>query len=141
MTSNLRSFDGLGFFLYRSAAAPGLTEAGLSRILATARSRNQKLGLTGCLHYEDGMFFQWLEGPSTNLVKILDSITADDRHERVEILDQGPLEHRQFQDWRMRFSDRNSGSLTDWFARSDNSTVDRGHYNNGVVSFLLSLAT
>lgn len=140
MTSDLRSFDGLGFFLYRSDAAPGLTDAGMRDILAVARQRNQQLGLTGCLHHEDGMFFQWLEGPSTSLVQVLDAIRADGRHGRIDMLDQGPLAHRRFQGWRMRFSDRQSGSLMDWFARSDSPTVDRGHYTGGIVSFLLQVA-
>lgn len=139
MTSDLGSFDGLGFLLYRSTATPGLTEAGMRKILATARERNQKLGLTGCLHYEDGLFFQWLEGPSGSLQQVLDAIRADGRHDHVDILDQGPLDHRRFQNWQMRFSDRDNGSLMDWFARSDSSTVDRRHYTNGIVSFLLGV--
>ncbi len=96
-------------------------------ILRTARHRNQSLGLTGCLHHEDGLFFQWLEGP------------ADDRHRDFEILDQGALDHRRFQDWRMRFSDRDRASLMDWFARSDSSTVHRGDYAGGVVAFMMGL--
>ena len=137
MTSDLRDVEGLGFVLYRSTATAALSEAGLRNILATARERNQKLGLTGCLHHEDGLFFQWLEGPSDSLVKVLAAIQADGRHDHVDLLDQGPLDHRRFQNWRMRFSDRDSASLMDWFARSDSSTVDRKHYTNGIVSFLL----
>lgn len=140
MTSDLSGFDGLGFFLYRSEAAPGLTGAGLRDIVATARGRNQQLGLTGCLHHEDGLFFQWLEGPSEGLVPVRAAICADPRHRRIDMLDAGPLDHRRFQGWRMRFSDRGNGSLMDWFARSDSATVDRAHYTSGIVSFMLSTA-
>ena len=108
-------------------------------ILRTARHRNQSLGLTGCLHHEDGLFFQWLEGPADGLRQVVSSLVHDDRHRDFEILDQGALDHRRFQDWRMRFSDRDRASLMDWFARSDSSTVHRGDYAGGVVAFMMGL--
>ena len=132
--------QGLGFFLYRSAARPGLTDEALQQILRDARSRNQALGLTGCLHHEDGLFFQWLEGPADGLRQVRASLLADARHLDFDMLDQGPLQHRRFQDWRMRFSDRDRASLMDWFARSDSSTVRRGDYVDGVEAFLLSVS-
>ncbi|MFN3524990.1 MAG: BLUF domain-containing protein [Paracoccus sp. (in: a-proteobacteria)] len=139
MTNRLDGIEGLGFFLYRSNAAKGVGAEALRQILGTARSRNQSLGLTGCLHYEDGLFFQWLEGPVCALRPVFVSISQDQRHERLEVLDAGGLDHRRFQDWRMRYSDRDQVSLLDWFARSDSSTVDRGDYAGGVTAFLLSL--
>lgn len=141
MISRLESVGGLGFFLYRSAAQPWLDGSEMQDILRSARRRNQLLGLTGCLHHEDGLFFQWLEGPAPALVQVRDLILRDGRHQDITFLDQGPLDHRRFQDWRMRFSDRERASLMDWFAGSDNSTVDRGDYAGGVVSFMMSLTT
>ncbi len=108
-------------------------------ILRTARQRNQLLGLTGCLHHEDGLFFQWLEGPADSLRLVLSSLLNDERHLEFEILDQGALDHRRFQDWRMRFSDRDRASLMDWFARSDSSTVHRSDYAGGVVAFMMGI--
>lgn len=140
MTSDLSTLQGLGFYLYRSVARADLTGSDLHDILRQARQRNQSLGLTGCLHYEDGMFFQWLEGPADGLRRVVASLVHDDRHQRLDVLDQGVLDHRRFQDWRMRFSDRDRASLMDWFARSDNSTVHRGDYAGGVVAFMMSIA-
>ena len=108
--------------------------------LHSARHRNQALGLTGCLHFEDGMFFQWLEGPRAGLVQAVDLILADDRHQEITVLDQGALDQRRFQDWRMRFSDRDRASLMDWFASSDKSTVRPKDYAGAVVAFLVSIA-
>ncbi|MDN5568212.1 MAG: BLUF domain-containing protein [Paracoccus sp. (in: a-proteobacteria)] len=140
MINELREVDGLGYFLYRSSASPDLSGSDKQDILRSARHRNQMLGLTGCLHYEDGLFFQWLEGPKEALIPVVESILADTRHEDLSILDQGALDHRRFQDWRMRYSDRNRASLMDWFAGSENSTVHRGDYAGGVVAFLMSIA-
>ena len=139
MTSDLDDLQGLGFVLYRSTARAGLDGSAMQDILRTARHRNQSLGLTGCLHHEDGLFFQWLEGPADGLRKVVASLMDDDRHRDFEILDQGALDHRRFQDWRMRFSDRDRASLMDWFARSDSSTVHRGDYAGGVVAFMMGL--
>lgn len=141
MISSLEAVQGLGFFLYRSAAQPWLDGSDMQDILEAARRRNQALGLTGCLHHEEGLFFQWLEGPAHALVQVGNLILRDGRHQDITMLDQGALDHRRFQDWRMRFSDRDRASLMDWFAGSDNSTVDRGDYAGGVVSFMMSLST
>lgn len=138
-TGSLDRLDGLGFFLYRSVARPDLDGAALRDILRAARVRNQALGLTGCLHHEDGLFFQWLEGPADALRQIVASLCRDDRHQDMVVLDQGALRHRRFQDWRMRFSDREQASLLDWFARSDSSTVHRGDYAWGVVAFMMGV--
>lgn len=140
MTSDLNSVEGLGFYLYRSTARDGLGADELQDILLEARRRNQALGLTGCLHYEDGLFFQWLEGPVEGLRDVVASIERDRWHVSLDVLDQGSLDHRRFQDWRMRFSDRDKASLMDWFAKSDSSTVHRGDYAGGVVAFMMSIA-
>ena len=140
MTSELRNIEGLGYFLYRSSAAPDLDGGDTQDILRSARHRNQALGLTGCLHFEDGMFFQWLEGPKEGLVQVVEMILEDDRHEDITILDQGALDLRRFQDWRMRFSDKHRASLMDWFAKSDKSTVRPQDYAAAVMAFLVSIA-
>lgn len=140
MTSDLIAFDGLGYFLYRSTAVSGLTESDLEDILEVARQRNKQSDLTGCLHHEDGLFFQWLEGPSNELQHVVASILKDHRHYEVAILNEGPLDQRRFQDWRMRFSDRGQASLLDWFASSNSSTVDRHDYAKGVTAFLRSVS-
>lgn len=139
-SDDLNRIDGLGFVLYRSTARPGLDSEDMRAILKAARNRNQSLGLTGCLHHEDGLFFQWLEGPADGVARVMASLTHDRRHDDIRVLDQGQLDRRRFLDWHMRFSDRDHASLMDWFARSDISTVHPGDYAGAVVSFLMSLA-
>ncbi|WP_265502346.1 BLUF domain-containing protein [Paracoccus beibuensis] len=140
MISNLTNVEGLGFFLYRSTARPGLDQGDMHDILTAARRRNQQLELTGCLHHEDGLFFQWLEGPSPALLQVIELLVQDPRHLNLEVLDEGALDHRRFQEWRMRFSDRDRASLMDWFAVTESSTVHRGDYAGGITAFLMSAA-
>ena len=140
MTSDPIVFEGLGFFLYRSTARDGLSAGDLDNIRTVARQRNGACDLSGCLHHEGGLFFQWLEGPQTQLRAVVDSILQDSRHRDITVLDEGPLTHRRFQHWRMRFSDRDQASLLDWFAQSRASTVDPHDYAGGVAAFLQAVS-
>lgn len=130
----------LGCFLYRSTAVEGLGDGDLRDILREARARNQDSLLTGCLHYEDGLFFQWLEGPTATLEPVIQLILNDPRHCDITVLGRGPLDHRRFQQWRMRFSDRLDGSLMDWIAQGTVSTVDRNAYAGGITAFLQAVS-
>lgn len=139
MTSKEIDFGGLACFLYRSTAVEGISNADLKDILLTARGRNAAAGLTGCLHHEAGLFFQWLEGPKEALNPVVQSILRDTRHREVIVLQDGALDQRRFQDWRMRFTDRDQGSLMDWFAQSGVSTVNQADYAQGIVAFLKTI--
>lgn len=136
----MNHFAELSFFLYRSSAKQDFGNSELTRILSVARDRNGSIGVTGCLHYEDGLFFQWLEGPPDAVKDVVNSILGDERHHGVTVLDEGPLAMRQFQEWTMRYSGRDQRSLMDWFAAENVSTVDRNEYAGGVLAFLQSVS-
>ena len=65
-----------GCFLYRSRTALNARSSDFQAILIAARRRNQELGLTGYLHYEDGHFYQWLEGPAEALAQVAALVEA-----------------------------------------------------------------
>ena len=131
----------LGYCLYRSVAHPRLDRCALDRIVEESRHRNHEHGLTGCLHYENGTFFQWLEGPWQQVFHLLDVLRDDDRHMNMTVLDQGTQTQRLFSRWEMRFSDRQAGSLFDWLSdwngRSDNPQA----YVDRVNAFLRAVGT
>lgn len=129
----------LTHFLYRSNAKPALTDDDIEDIVAVAIARNDMLQLTGCLHVEDGLIFQWLEGPREALDQVIASIRADERHSDIVDLSYGPLTGRRFSDWRMRSSNRYNASLLDWFAENHVPTVDRGAYVGSVIAFLTAV--
>ncbi|MFC0201801.1 BLUF domain-containing protein [Paracoccus rhizosphaerae] len=113
----------VGFCLYRSVALPHMTADEISGIIERSAENNRRMELTGCLHHEDGLFFQWLEGPPIVLFRLLDKLRDDSRHLDMTVLDQGKLPRRLFPDWQMRYSDRTAGSLMDWLQRRDDSSV------------------
>lgn len=140
MTSESGPDQGLTYFLYRSNARPNLTSEDLRSIVAEARQRNGACGVTGCLHFEDGLFFQWLEGPRMALDRIIALIRDDPRHEDITDLSYGPLSGRRFADWSMRSTDRDRASLLDWFASNQVSTIDRGAYAGSISAFLVAIS-
>ena len=133
--------DALSYCLYRSIARPGTTPEDVETIVRHSRRRNADRGLTGCLHYENGVFFQWLEGPWREIFRLLDLLREDTRHFEVTVIDQGVLERRLFAGWQMRQSDPEAASLfawlSDWASRpfaSDEAYAER------VNAFLAAVA-
>jgi hypothetical protein len=131
---------GLSFCLYRSIARPGLDDQEVEEILQASRRNNPAANLTGCLHFEEGIFLQWLEGPRFSIFRLLDTLQDDYRHMGVKVLDQGPLKQRFFQDWQMRFSDRQTASLMEWLGTSGKeASTNDAVYARGAADFLKSI--
>ena len=80
-----------------------MSEPELERVLAQSRSWNSAHGLTGTLLYSNGSIMQVLEGPYNEVQHIFARISCDNRHAHVVKLADGPIEHRQFQQWSMGF--------------------------------------
>ncbi len=75
----------------------------LVELLQRALERNQELELTGILLHRKDSFFQILEGEEDVVRQMFATIEVDSRHERIEVMFEGPLEAREFKDWRMGF--------------------------------------
>ena len=105
----------LATIAYRSKAIAPLSEGQLHDLLQTCRANNRKSGLTGLLIYDEGKFFQWLEGHPDQLASMWDAIRHDQRHADIELIGQQPVPLRFFGDWDMRLSVRGP----DQFGRSE----------------------
>lgn len=92
--------------VYRSAASSPMGHGELAHLLAQARARNEAERLTGLLVYDQGRFVQWLEGPTTGVERIWDSIRRDSRHVEVERLHTPWHPERLFPEWRMQLGTR-----------------------------------
>ncbi len=88
---------------YVSTETHSLSGAELLEMLERIRHANQKLDLTGLLLHRERSFFQVLEGEEGVVRKLYERICHDDRHHRVELLFEGPIEAREFEDWSMGF--------------------------------------
>jgi len=85
--------------VYRSRAVSALSDFDLYRLVQTAQARNETESITGLMLYDDGRFYQWLEGPVDNVARIMRLIRTDRRHTDIEILSDKPTASRQFGDW------------------------------------------
>jgi hypothetical protein len=103
--------DALYSVVYRSRTVAPLSDYDLYELVQTAQSRNDAESITGLLLYDDGRFYQWLEGPAENVSRVMASILGDRRHTDVEILSEKPARTRQFGDWSMRLASRGVRSI------------------------------
>ena len=94
----------LATLIYRSRAAIDLGATELGRLVEHARARNRSLSVTGMLVYDDGNFFQWLEGPALAVDKLWRTIQNDPRHFDVQLLGKHSIPVRLFGDWEMRLA-------------------------------------
>ncbi|MDP5071521.1 MAG: BLUF domain-containing protein [Congregibacter sp.] len=88
---------------YVSTQARPMDNEQLLGILEHARDNNARLGLTGVLLHRQDSFFQVLEGEREEVRRLFKKISADSRHERIEIVTEGPILNREYNDWRMAF--------------------------------------
>lgn len=96
----------LATLIYQSSATSELGAAELKQLLEHARTRNRGLSITGMLVYDEGNFFQWLEGPVLSVDKLWRSIQNDPRHRDVRVLGKHSIPVRLFGDWEMRLAYR-----------------------------------
>ena len=88
--------------VYCSRAAAEVDDAAVARIIASARRRNPALGITGLLVFGSGIFFQWLEGPRSQVDQLMTLLRSDPRHDNVVTLSENEeVRERLFPDWDM----------------------------------------
>lgn len=89
--------------LYVSKASQPFSIEALNDLLAQAQQRNQSLNITGYLYYHAPHFFQYIESESGEVDEIMGSITADERHKVINVLEETFTGARRFPDWSMHF--------------------------------------
>lgn len=75
----------------------------VNRILVHSRRNNRARGIGGVLHFGEGCFFQYLEGPADMIDGLYARICRDPRHRDVQRLTRRPIRSRRFENWSMKF--------------------------------------
>jgi hypothetical protein len=86
-----------------SSQSQVLKKQDIEDMLFQIREKNKRLAITGILLLIQGKFVQYIEGQSTEIDNVYDSIKRDSRHNELILLDSGALETRQFKDWSMAY--------------------------------------
>lgn len=89
--------------IYASSARRLYDPMELGHMLEGARRNNAALSVSGILLYDAGSFLQVLEGEQDVVMRLYEKIARDARHERVQVLRQGPVATRSFSSWSMGF--------------------------------------
>lgn len=89
-------------FVYCSRAADSVDEAEVSRLITFSQARNAARGITGVLVFGSGVFFQWIEGPPTEVKSLITNLHGDSRHHDIVTLDQSvEKRERLYPNWEM----------------------------------------
>jgi hypothetical protein len=88
---------------YISRAKQQFDDADLIGLAHQAAEKNHRLAVTGYLNFRRGIFFQYLEGVETTVRELMDVISADPRHEVLNVVSLGEMPARRFSDWSMRY--------------------------------------
>lgn len=91
----------LSQYLYISTA-PTLRREEVDAILAASARNNPARGITGLLLFNGRNFLQLLEGEDTEVAGLMETITADQRHAGVSVLDRRAIAARACPDWAMK---------------------------------------
>ena len=108
---------------YSSQARHDLLDSDLDAILESARSNNERLGVTGVLILSDGVFFQAIEGEAEVLDELLERILADQRHENAKVFRREPIAERNFGEWRMAYVAPTTEDFKRWSGREGTTTI------------------
>jgi len=98
--------------IYSSVGVEDYSQEFIVELLDKAKRKNAELGITGMLLYDEGSFFQVLEGDPDVVSALLKTIQQDPRHERVMKIIFEEIEERNFSDWTMGYSDIKKDDLT-----------------------------
>ncbi len=95
-----------------------LTNQDIENMLFQIREKNKRLAITGILLLIQGKFIQYIEGQSTEIDEVYDSIKKDSRHNELILLDSGKLKTRQFKDWSMAYKKVGDDEIKDILGHS-----------------------
>tara|TARA_R110000764_G_scaffold53874_1_gene117379 strand:+ start:1535 stop:2008 length:474 start_codon:yes stop_codon:yes gene_type:complete len=98
---------------YGSLASGKMCASELELLMATARSNNNKLGVTGCLIYFMGGFVQVLEGEEVIIKGLYEKIKKESRHKNVYTFSNERTGTRDFPNWGMAYYPMDSKNLNE----------------------------
>ena len=94
--------------VYTSTALVPFDDEHLTELATRAAQRNEQLGVTGYLSFENNRFIQYIEGPHGPVTDLMASILRDPRHTVLHTLYDDQLQARRFPTWQMRWLRRSS---------------------------------
>lgn len=110
--------------IYRSEAAPNVTDADFRMIAMFSRMNNMRQKIAGLLLHYNGKIMQVLEGPEDAVRELYAKIKADTRHQNVETLMNQTVSEPVFSEWSMGFRPMESMEQMDAFFELSRETLE-----------------
>ncbi|MCH1867118.1 BLUF domain-containing protein [Nocardioides sp. CFH 31398] len=129
---------------YLSSATEPFSREQLEELLAQARPKNERLGVTGMMLYAGGNFIQTLEGEEDAVTDLYSTIEKDQRHREIMIMLREKVKERSFPDWSMGFemvSDEEAAKIpgfNSWLQTDKSSHGSFQHSRAGIFYRLFS---
>lgn len=105
--------------LYRSHALLGRESSAELDMIEEIRIANLQSRVTGYLHREADVYYQWVEGPTQKIEALLARLQSDPRHISFALIDKSESSVRRFPNWLMGYSTSGEGALLEWATRND----------------------
>jgi len=86
---------------YASRTSRTLGPADIKDIMAASQRNNSRIGVTGALCLNNGIFLQQLEGEKAAVNSLYHRLLLDSRHREPAVLDFSEITHRRFGKWSM----------------------------------------
>lgn len=118
-----------------SNSAQGI-EWEIEQILSEARHNNATAEIGGVLFYDNGYFFQCLEGHRDAVVQTYQRVCADTRHKNPKVLLNGFTKRRLFENWSMKYLAPNE-NLQSFLAQHDLTVFEPYDYDREMVGRIL----
>lgn len=80
----------------------------LREIFGEARDFNILHQVRGILYFADEHFFQCIEGEESVILRLLEKLHKDLRHQQIKLFSALMIEHAHFTQWSMKYVRRNS---------------------------------
>ncbi len=89
--------------IYLSQALIDFDRQSIEQLLKVATTKNYQFNITGYLYYEDEHFFQYIEGETVQVNRLMENIQHDGRHSVLIDVHDDTLISRRFPGWNMRY--------------------------------------
>lgn len=139
----MNATESLYQLVYVSRRAEKLTRHDIvDGIVLPAMLKNRRLNISGCLWFDDGFFFQVMEGEGRDISRVYEAIEKDRRHHSIRVLAAQPIEKRDFERFSMRLiSDTTPEGVRQLIAKYEAETPGHAASEDGFAMFVRRLIT
>ncbi|MBF0282233.1 MAG: BLUF domain-containing protein [Zetaproteobacteria bacterium] len=132
----------LSHIIYTSKESVHFSESEIEALLCEARAFNGEHNITGMLLYDNGVFFQVLEGDEFEIRDLFEKISEDARHNSIVRIVSESIGHRSFADWTMGYASLSDDEISQVVGINDFFTqkgclesIDAGRANRLLHAF------